>query len=274
MVSTLDARQAAQSRWVARLGRFGLASRGVLYIVLAYLAVRVAFGRSNAETDRQGALHAIAREPFGRFLLVVLALGFAGYAIWQLSKAALGGSARAGSDKPAHRGVALFKGLSYGFFCFTTVALAAGSSKSSSSGGGGSDQQSVDWTAKAMRHGSGRTLVGLVGLALIVTGIVLVGRALSGEREVDLRIPNPSMRRSIEFLGAVGMTARAVIVGAAGVFVLEAAVAYDPKKAKGLDGTLKSFAHTAAGPSLLALVAAGVLCYGLYSVAQARYAAI
>lgn len=273
MVTTGNAKQAAQSVWMARLGRFGLASRGVLYIVLAYLAVRVAFGRGNQETDRQGALHAIAREPFGKFLLVVLALGFASYAIWQLTKAALGGSARAGSDKPAKRGVALVKGLSYGLFCFTTAALAAGSSKSHGSAGSG-NQEEVDWTAKAMRHGSGRMLVGLVGVALIVTGCVLAWRALSGKREVDLRMPSPSAERTVERLGAVGMVARALIAGAAGVFVLEAAVTFDPKKARGLDGTLKSFAHTAAGPWLLVLVAAGVLCFGLYSLVQARYAAI
>jgi len=273
MVTTGDAKRAAQSAWMARLGRFGLASRGVLYIVLAYLAVRVAFGRGNQQTDRQGALHAIAREPFGKVLLVVLALGFAGYAAWQLTEAALGGSARTGSDKPAKRVVALIKGLSYGFLCFTTAALAAGSSSSKSSAGSG-NQQEVDWTAKAMRHSSGRLLVGLIGVTLIVTGCVLAWRALTGRRELDLRIPSPSTRRHVDHLGAVGMTARALIVGAAGVFVTEAAVTFDPKKAKGLDGTLKSFAHTSAGPWLLVLVAAGVLCFGLYSLAQAKYAAI
>ena len=63
-----------------------------------------------------------------------------------------------------------------------------------------------------------------------------------------------------------------MIIAAAGVFVLQAALAFDPNKAKGLDGTLKSFAHTPIGPWLLVLVAAGVLAFGVYSLAAARYA--
>jgi hypothetical protein len=203
----LGAKQAAQSVWVARLGRFGLASRGVLYIVLAYLAVRVAFGRSNTETDQQGALHTIAREPFGEFLLVVLALGFAGYALWQLSKAALGGSARAGSDKPGKRSVALIK--------------------------------------KACRTGA------------------------FASRPWPWRpaLQNPAARAAITNRSSGQQRL-------AGVFVTEAALTFDPKKARGIDVTLKSFAHTAAGPWLLVLVAAGLLAYGFYALAQATYADI
>jgi Domain of Unknown Function (DUF1206) len=70
----------------------------------------------------------------------------------------------------------------------------------------------------------------------------------------------------------VGLTAKGVIAAAAGVLVVQAALAFDPSKAKGLDGTLKSFAHTPVGPWLLVLIAGGVLAFGLYSLAEARYA--
>jgi Domain of Unknown Function (DUF1206) len=63
-----------------------------------------------------------------------------------------------------------------------------------------------------------------------------------------------------------------VIVAGAGVLVVDAALAFDPNRAKGLDGTLKSFAHTPIGPWLLVLIAAGVLAFGFYSLALARYA--
>src|SRR4030088_1531449 len=94
-----DATRAARSVWIARLARFGLASRGVLYLLLTYLAMRVAFGQPNRQTDRTGALHTIARQPFGQVVLAGLAVGFAGYSVWQLSVAALGDDALAGSDQ-------------------------------------------------------------------------------------------------------------------------------------------------------------------------------
>jgi len=177
----------------------------VLYVVVAYLAVRVAFGHPNSRTDSQGALH--------------------------------------------------------------TIALAGGSA-----GSAGGDKAEVDLTSKMMQHSFGRTAVGVVGAALIVIGAVLAWRALSGVKEFELQPTSRSVREGVDGLAKVGLTAQAVIIAAAGVFVVQAALAFNPNKAKGLDGTLKSFAHTPIGPWLLVLVAAGVLAFGVYSLAAARYA--
>jgi Domain of Unknown Function (DUF1206) len=261
------ASHAAGSVWLARLGRVGLGARGMLYVVLAYVAVRVAFGQTNTQSDKQGALHTVARQPFGHVLLAGLAVGFGAFAVWQLTMAVWGGVARAGSDKNAKRVIALANGVLYGFFCASTIALAAGSS-----GSAGGDKPEADVTAKVMQHGFGRILVGGVGAAVIVVGAVMAWRAISGTREVELQPMSRSVRQRIEALAKVGLTAKAVIVAAAGVLILQAALAFDPNKAKGLDGTLKSFAHTPVGPWLLVVIAGGVLAFGLYSLAEARYA--
>lgn len=261
--------RASHSVWVSRLGRLGLGARGVLYLLLAYLALQIAFGRANSGADKQGALLTVARQPFGHLLLAGLAVGFGGYAIWQLTIAAVGNSARGGSDKKGKRAIALINGLSYAAFCVSTIALAAGSS-----GSAGGNKAEVDWTAKVMKHSFGRGLVGLVGAAVIVIGAVMVWRALSGKREVDLQPLSRTALERIETLAKIGLTARAVIFAAAGVFVVQAALTFDPSKEKGLDGILKSFAHTPVGPWLLVLVAGGVCAFGLYSLALARYADI
>jgi hypothetical protein len=263
------ATQAARSVWVARLGRVGLGARGVLYVLLAYLAVLVAFGLPNSGADSQGALHTVARQRFGHVLLAGLAAGFGAYALWQLTVAALGASARAGSDKKAKRVTALLNGVWYSFLCVSTTALAAGSA-----GSAGGSKAEVDLTSKVMQHSFGRTAVGIAGAGLIVVGAVLVWQALSGQREFELQTGSASVRRGVETLAKVGRTARAVIIAAVGVFVVQAALTFDPGKAKGLDGTLKSFAHTPIGPWLLVLIAAGVLAFGAYSLAAARYAEI
>jgi hypothetical protein len=71
--------------------------------------------------------------------------------------------------------------------------------------------------------------------------------------------------------GVAGHLARAVVFGLIGVFVIKAAVDYEPKNAIGLDGALQKLAHASYGPWLLGLTAAGLLCYGLFCLVDARY---
>jgi hypothetical protein len=264
-----EADQAAHSVWMARLGRVGLGARGVLYVLLAYLAIEVAFGQPNSGADKQGALQTVARQPFGHALLVVLAVGFGAYALWQLTMAAWGGSARAGSDKKGKRLAAAVNGVVYGLLGASTIALAAGSSSS-----GGGNKAETGLTGAIMQHTFGRTLIGVAGAVIIVVGVFQAWRALSGNQEFELQPVSRSVRRQIETSAKIGRTARAVIVAAAGVFVIQAALTFDPNKTKGLDGILKSFAHTPVGPWLLVLVAGGLLSFGLYSLGTAKYAEI
>ncbi len=79
-------RRAGQSPWVERLGRLGLVAKGILYAVVSILAIKVALGGRGESPDREGALQAIAQQPFGKGLLVLLAFGLAGYALWQLAR--------------------------------------------------------------------------------------------------------------------------------------------------------------------------------------------
>ncbi len=243
-------------------------------MVLGYLALRIAFGNPTSTANRAGALHTLARQPYGSLLLVALAVGFGAYALWQLTLVGVGGSSRGQAVGAARRILALASGVLYGFFCVTTVALVVGSSK-----GTGGSSSAAGWTGKVMAHSHGRLAVGVagavvvvVGLVMVVVGLVMVGRALSGHRDVALKAMSRSTRRVVEGLAKAGQTSRAIIIVGVGVFVVRAAQSFDPAKAKGLDGVLQSFAHTAVGPWLLVLVAVGVVAYGLYSFAAARYA--
>jgi hypothetical protein len=75
----------------------------------------------------------------------------------------------------------------------------------------------------------------------------------------------------VGFLGLVGYLARGLIAGLAGLFLVQAAIQYEPDQAKGVDATLRSFADTAAGPWLLAAIAVGLLLFAGYCMAEARY---
>src|SRR5256885_8190206 len=139
---------------------------------------------------------------------------------------------------------------------------------------GSSDQKSQDLTAVVMRDlPAGRWLVLLVGLAFVAGGVGIGVRAVQTrfEQALDTHKSSRPVRLAVRVLGVVGQAARALVCAAAGGFLGYAAITYDPTKAKGLDGTLREFARTSAGPFLLLLVASGLIAFGLYSFCEARW---
>ncbi len=72
------------------LARAGLAARGVIYLLIGWVAILVALGRSSRPADQQGALQLLAGKPYGLVSLWLLVIGFAAYSLWRLSEAAFG----------------------------------------------------------------------------------------------------------------------------------------------------------------------------------------
>ena len=76
------------------LARSGFVARGLIYGIIGILAIKLALGDGGTTTNQQGALKTIAHQSFGKTLLILVAVGLGGYALWRLVRAALG--ARAG----------------------------------------------------------------------------------------------------------------------------------------------------------------------------------
>ncbi len=244
-------------------GRAGFTARGVIYLIVGYLALRIAFGDGGQEADRQGALRQIAAQPFGTVMLWLLAAGLAGMALWRAATALLIDDSA--GKRASDGGRAVF----YGLICWGTAAYAAGLGGSS----GGSDQKSKDWTASVMGLPAGRWLTGAAGAALCVVGAVIAVRALRRTflKKLDTGRMGPRVRAAVTASGAAGGAARGAVYAGAGAFVVVAAVRFQPRKAKGMDETLRAFAHTPAGPWLLAAIALGLVLFGVFSFASARW---
>lgn len=271
---TTRSRMKTAGRRVASGGPFralasaGLVARGVIYLIVGVLAIEVAMGRTGQEADRQGALRIVARTPFGTILLWALVAGFAALTLLWLSEAVYGQPYR-GGDTPAMRLASLARGLFYAAVCAAGVLFIAGSGRN-----GSGDRESQDLTAVVMRDlPAGRWLVLLAGLAFVVGGVGIGFRAVRTrfEQALDTHRSSRPVRLAVRVLGVVGQAARALVCAAAGGFLAYAAITYDPAKAKGLDGTLRAFARTSAGPFLLLLVASGLIAFGLYSFCEARW---
>src|SRR6476469_3854844 len=81
---------AARTRAFEVLARAGFVARGIVYGVIGILAIKLAVGAGGKTTDQSGALRTIAQQPFGEVLLVLVAIGLAGYSLWRLTRALLG----------------------------------------------------------------------------------------------------------------------------------------------------------------------------------------
>jgi len=259
--------RAARSPWARGVARWGLASRGILYGLVGALAIRVAAVGHGQAPDRDTALRTVAEQPFGRGVLALIALGFLGYAVWRLAQALLGG----GLEEDEDEGV--FKRLSYagrglvffGIFVSTVLLLL---------GVGGGDKNKEDQATRLLLDlPEGRYIVAGIGVAFLGAAGWNLYRGVSRKFREKLKLHKMSEAEDKGFsvVGTVGITARGVVFGLIGVFLLKAAYDYDAKETVGLDGALSKVAQAPYGPFLLGVVAAGLFTFGLYSLAEARY---
>ncbi|MGW4229998.1 DUF1206 domain-containing protein [Streptomyces sp. NPDC004980] len=264
------ARRAANSTAVAAGARAGFVARGVIYLLVGVLALRIAFSDSGGQqADRGGAIAEIAGQPFGGVLLWALGVALAGMALWRLSEAFFGQAGPDG-DKPGKRAMAAGRFLFYGFVSYSVLSYAAGDQ---GSGSGSSDRQTDDVTAKALQWTGGQWIVGIAGAAVVGAGLWIAFRAVTRTYHKHLKMSEMTqrVRRAVDFTGVFGGGVRGIVFATAGGFAVAAAVRHEPGRAKGMDDTLRSFTDTPAGPWLLVLVALGLAAFGVFSWANARW---
>jgi hypothetical protein len=255
----------ARTRTFEWLARAGLAARGVIYAIVGLLAIELALGEGGATTNQNGALHTIAKQPFGKALMILMAIGLAGYAIWRLVRAALGHGAET-SDDTKDRIDSLASGIGYGALCITAVSIVLGS------GGGGSGSPDKA-TGGVLGWPAGQVLVAILGLIVIGVGLQQGYKGIKKSFLEDTRTEQmpPSVKRGYTALGVFGHLARMVVFVLIGYFFLRAAIDFDPDKAVSLDGALAALGKASYGPVLLGIVAAGLMGFAAYSIADARY---
>jgi hypothetical protein len=255
---------AADARWLGWLARAGLVARGVVYLIVGVLALKLALGDGGKATNQQGALKTIADGSFGKTLLILMAIGLAGYALWRLLRAAVGHGAEqrdSGSDRVA----ALASGIAYAILCVTAVKILTGSST-----GSGTPQEA---TGGVLAWSGGTVIVAIAGAILIGVAAYQAYKGLAKRFLDDAKTSEMGhrVRQAYTALGVFGHVARAVVFALIGYGMIKAAIDYDPDKAVGLDGALRELAHASYGPALLGVVAAGLVGFAVYSIADARY---
>ena len=253
--------------WYEALARVGLAAKGISYGLVGVLAIGVALGVGGSATSRQGALQQLAGSSLGSVLLVLLAAGFAAYALWRFVQAA----ATSDDDETkawAKRAGYVGRGLVYASLAFSSLKILSGA-------GGGQSQngKAHKTTAMVLSWPGGTWIVGIAGAVIIGVGgwNAYRGIARTFEKKWKMREMSGSERTWAGRAGVVGHIARGVVFALIGVFAIKAAVDYKPTAAVGFDGALQKLAHHSYGPYLLGVTAAGLVAYAVFCFADARY---
>lgn len=266
------ARQAGDSNGLEHLARIGLLAYGVVHLLVAWLALQLAWGGGGGESaDQSGAMETLSESPLGKPLLWVVAVGLIALAVWQAAEVlrwrhgwSASGKTRTTAIKKS--GKAIAKALVFGALAVLAIRFATGSGRSSSA-------QQQQTAAGVFGWPAGRWLVAAAGLVLIGVGAYLVYKGLTKRflKEIDTTDCSPSALTLVTRLGQIGFPGKGIALAAVGGLLLYAAITFDPSKAQGLDGAMRTILDLPAGRILLTLVALGIAAYGAYCFVRARY---
>ena len=257
------AREAGDHPALEMAARVGYAVSGLLHLLIGWLALQVAWSNSGKSADQSGALASLAGNGLGQVALWVAVLGFFGLALWQVAEA-VGGSFGEGMDAWAGRGKAIAKAVVYLVLGWTTLGFARGKQSSSK-------QQTVDFTASMLQSTAGRVLVVVIGLVIVGVGVYHVHKGATKRFLRDLA-ENPGTFATRA--GQIGYIAKGIALAIVGLLFVVAGVTRRARTAGGLDTALHTLREQPMGPVLLTVVAIGLVAYGVYSFARARYARV
>jgi hypothetical protein len=269
VIHTAKAAVREAAPWVVKLARFGYLARGFVYVLVGVLAGLAAVGERGRPEGTRGTLLEIFRHPGGQLLLGAIAAGLAGFAIWRVVQALLD------PERKGTGAVGIGKRIGYLVSAFIHGGLAATAAKLALGERvrGGEDAQARSWTARLMEAPAGRWLVVLAGAGILAYGVWQLWRAWKSDlaKRLDLARLSPEAREWTVRAARVGVASRGVVSVILGLFVVRAGLAYDPGKARGLEGALQSVREKAYGPWLLGAVAAGLAAFGIFEIMKARF---
>ena len=245
------------------LGRIGLVGYGLVHLLVAWLAVAVAFGVPDDPPDAGGAIAAVARTPGGTPLLGLMAVGLAAFALWQFVAAAIGFRWVHGGERFRKRSGAIAKAMATGGLAVLIVDALVGR------GGGATSARSL--AADLLALPAGRVLLGAVACAILgmAAAMTYTGLRRTFMGDLDARKLGTAGRRVVEVVGVAGHLSRALAMAVIGLLAGAAALFADPNRAGGLDSALRALGSTGLGAGLLVVVAVGFAAFGLFCFADA-----
>lgn len=259
------------NKWYATAARWGLTSKGVVYCLSGFIALLAGLHFSNksaAQAGKQDVFNIMKDQPFGKWIVLAIAIGLLCYTGWRFMQS-FADTEHKGDDKKgiSKRVSYFFSGLAYAGITVYSFKVFLGAS----AGNNGKQK----WVAALLDKPYGAWVVIAIGLIFIGTGCYQVYRAVSGKYKKYVREAlHKDTAPWIIGAGIAGYIARGIIWLIVGWLFIKAAIHSNSKEAGGSDAAFQWVADSAYGSVLLIVVAAGLVCYGLFTLLRARYQAI
>jgi hypothetical protein len=252
---------------INKIQTIGQASKGFVYCLIGGLTALAAFGMGGQKSGKSGVIDFLQQQPFGKFILWVLALGIICYALWRFYKAIADPKSKGDDPSGLVKRIGYFiSGLIYLAFGITVFMSTMGSG-SGSGGGGGGKQALAD---QLMDKSYGPFLLGAIGIIIICVGLYQFYKGYSGKYLKQLNVAHSSQKDLIEKAGKFGFMSRGVVFGILGYFVLRAGVTENPGMIRGTQGAFSFLQQLSYGWLLMGLIAVGLLGYGIFMIIVAK----
>ena len=248
------------------LARAGLVVLGVLHVMIGVLALVLTRDTDDVEADQSGAMLQLARTPIGGVLLWCVAIGLFALCVWEVVSAIL--VRRSSTPKKwARRIQRIGIAVAYAVVGATALIFAVGGRTSTR-------KVTQDASATLIALPGGVVLLGAVGVATFAVGIGFIVGGFTRRFAAELQLPAAPLGPAIVILGVVGYLGKGLGLGVLGVLIVVGAVLTDPRAAAGLDGALTRLVAVPFGEALVWIVGIGLIVYGVFCLARARYAGL
>ena len=244
------------------LARSGIATVGLLHIMIGLIALGLATGRGSGEADQSGAIAQISRIPGGIVLVWIVLIGMLALFGWQVLTALLANESDFRS-RWGFRIVELGKAVGYLVIAATAFTFARGSSTSTA-------ELTSGMSAALIKTPVGAVLLVVIGIVVLIVGISFVVSGVTGRFTEAIRVPRGLPGFVTTALGSIGYVAKGLVLSVAGVLFARAPFALDPESASGIHGALKILVELPYGAIALAVAGIGLIAYGLFFIVRAR----
>lgn len=257
------------SPWIHWMARCGFVAEGAMYFLLGGFALVAATFPRERPQGYLGAMHRLTELPLGGVMLAALLAGLAAFAAWKLIQAVF---------DPEHQGARfcvrrLLARLGYLGSAVVQSALIGGAVWRLLVARGATNRgvTTSQWITWAMQQPLGRWAVAIIGIGIAVFGFFQIYRAVTVSISKRIGLSGEERHHLLVAISLFGVLTRGVVFGLTGVLLDFTAWHFHAERAQGLVAALDALREQADGSWLLGVVALGLMAYGVFQFAKARY---
>lgn len=245
--------------------KMGYTARGVIYLTIGLLAFSAAIGWQGEKTGTRGAILNLKSQPFGEFLLMLLALGLFGYIIWRFIQGITDTDNHGHSVKGlAIRGGLIVSAISHTVLVYWVIKLLLHDRDD------GSGQSASATASEHLNSDMVTVLFAFVGIAVVVVGIAHLIKGFRSGFKKYIDFPAGKQHWLVPIC-KFGLISRGVVWCIIGWIVLRSTYVAGSSEEQGVEDAFEWLSNTPYGSWLIIIISIGLFAFGVYSFIESLY---